>query len=73
MAKVVIDRDGCTSCGECWQNCPDFFERNVDDDLSQVIEKYRKGNLGEGEAPDYLIDCVTDAADNCPVEVIHVT
>ncbi len=73
MAKVTIDREGCISCGACWEHCSDFFEQNPDDNLSQVAEKYRKGNLGEGEAPDNLTDCVVDAADNCPVEVIHVS
>ncbi len=73
MVKVVIDRDGCISCGACWEGCPDFFEQNLDDNFSQVVEKYRGGELGEGEAPDTLTDCVIDAADNCPVEVIHVS
>lgn len=73
VAKVVIDREGCISCGACWEHCPDFFEQNPDDNLSQVVEKYRKGKMGEGEAPDNLTDCVVDAADGCPVEVIHVS
>lgn len=49
-----------------WENCPDFFEPNPDDNLSQVVEKYRRGELGKGETPDILIDCVVDAADNLP-------
>lgn len=73
MVKVVIDRKGCISCGQCWTNCPEFFEENPDDNFSQVIEKYRAGELGEGEAPDDLVDCVVEAADNCPVQVIHVS
>lgn len=73
MVKVVIDRDGCISCGACWTNCPEFFEENPDDNFSQVVEKYKVGGLGEGEAPDDLVDCVLQAADNCPVQVIHVS
>lgn len=73
MVKVVIDRDGCISCGACWESCPDIFEQNPDDNQSQIVEKYRVGELGEGEVPDDLIDCVITASDNCPVEVIHVT
>ena len=41
MTKVVIDREGCISCGTCWEDCPDFFEENQDDNLSQIVEKYR--------------------------------
>jgi ferredoxin len=73
MAKVVIDREGCVSCGACWEGCPNFFEQNPDDNFSQIVEKYRAGGSGEGEAPDALIDCVVAASDNCPVEVIHVS
>lgn len=73
MAKVVIDRDGCISCGSCWESCPDVFEQNPDDNFSQIVEKYKAGELGEGEVPDDLIDCVMKASDNCPVEVIHVS
>ncbi|MDD1742536.1 MAG: ferredoxin [Methanotrichaceae archaeon] len=74
MAKVVIDRDGCISCGACWMtNCPDFFEENPDDNFSQIVEQYRIGGLGEGEAPNELIDCVTRASENCPAQVIHVS
>ncbi len=73
MTKVVIDREGCISCGTCWEDCPDFFEENPDDNLSQVVEKYRTGGLGEGEAPDDLLDCVIKASDACPAEVIHIS
>jgi ferredoxin len=71
--KVTIDRDGCISCAVCWSDCPDFFQENPDDGLSQVVEQFQAGgNLGEGGAPVDLGDCVRSAAENCPVEVIHV-
>ena len=73
MTKVVIDREGCISCGTCWEDCPEFFEQNQDDNLSQVVEKYRTSGLGEGEAPDDLLNCVIEASDDCPAEVIHVS
>jgi ferredoxin len=72
MVKVKIDREGCISCGNCWTTCPDFFEQNPDDNLSQVKEKYRKGGIGEGEAPEDQKGCIEEAADLCPVQVIHV-
>ncbi|MCJ7444035.1 MAG: ferredoxin [Methanotrichaceae archaeon] len=73
MIKVVIDRDGCTSCGSCWQDCPEFFEENPEDNLSQIIESYRTGGVGEGEAPDDMVDCIMQACEDCPVSVIHVS
>jgi ferredoxin len=70
---VSIDRDECISCATCWETCPDFFEENPDDGFSQIVEKYRAGdNPGEGRAPEELEDCVREAADDCPVEIIHI-
>ncbi len=74
VVKVSIDRNDCISCGNCWTICPEFFEQNSDDDFSQVVEMYRVGgNIAEGEAPQKLEDLVREAADSCPVQIIHVT
>ncbi len=70
---VTIDRDDCISCATCWETCPEFFEQSDDDGFSQVIEKYRTdGDLARGMAPQELEQCVTDAAEGCPVSIIHV-
>ncbi|MCH5205148.1 MAG: ferredoxin [Oscillospiraceae bacterium] len=58
--KVVVDRDGCIGCGVCAEVCPQVF-RIADDGLSEVIAK-----------PDGNEDAVREAAESCPVEVIHV-
>lgn len=69
---VTIDRDECIECGVCWSTCPEFFEAG-DDGWSQVTEGYRvEGALDRGKAPSDLEDCVVDAADGCPVAIIHV-
>lgn len=57
--KVDIDRDGCIGCGVCAQICPEVF-RIAEDGLSELIAK-----------PDGFEDPVKEAADACPVEVIH--
>lgn len=58
--NVEIDRDGCIGCGVCADICPDVF-RIADDGLSEVIAK-----------PEGFEDAVKEAAESCPVEVIHV-
>lgn len=69
--KTTIDRANCTSCGTCWSTCPEFFEENPDDHLSQVMKPFRlNGDPGRGEAPENLEGCVQEAADLCPVQVI---
>ena len=71
--QVTIDRDECIMCGACYAMCPEFFEEDPDDGFSQVIEEYRvDGDPGKGKAPGELEECVTDAAEGCPVEIIHI-
>lgn len=71
--KVTIERESCTMCAICWDICPQFFEESPEDGYSQVIEEYRiNGKFELGEAPDELSDCVTEAANGCPVEIIHL-
>ena len=71
--KVQIDREECISCGACWEDCPQVFEEAEMDGLTQITEAYRaNGDLGVGQVPDELKECVQTAADGCPVEIIRV-
>lgn len=73
MVRVTIDQSECISCGNCYYNYPEFFEENPDDSLAQVVEKYRvEGKLNEGDAPEDMRNNLQGAADECPVEIIHV-
>jgi ferredoxin len=70
--KVTIDRDGCISCEACWTTCPDFFEENPDDGKSQVMAAFRsEGKLEAGTVPQDKEECISMAAEGCPVQVIH--
>jgi len=72
--KTSIDRQNCTSCGTCWDTCPEYFEEDPGDHFSRVIGKFRlDGSLSEGAVPDEMEDCVKEAADLCPVQIITVT
>jgi len=76
--RILIDRDECIQCATCWANCPEVFEEGAEDWMSQIVEKYRvaaEGGAGDpalGEVPEELESCVRDAAEDCPVEIIHV-
>lgn len=71
--KVTIDRDECTSCAVCWDDCPEVFEENMDDNLSMIVEKFQVGgDLGTGDVPEEHRDAVQDCVDNCPAECIHI-
>lgn len=69
--QVTIEREECISCGACYAECPEIFEENPEDGLSQIVEEYRvDDDPSVGEVPDDLADCVDNAAYVCPVEII---
>ncbi|HEX7467893.1 MAG TPA: ferredoxin [Methanobacterium sp.] len=67
--KVVVERDRCTSCGSCEDLCPELFELD-DGGISHIIGSERVGNNDELEMEDEK--CSLDAAESCPVMIIHV-
>ena len=58
--KVTID-DSCTSCGLCVSTCPEVFA--MGDSIAYVLVD---------EVPAEFEDAAQQAADECPVEAIHV-
>jgi len=70
--KVDIDREECTGCGLCYNDeCPEVFVEG-DEGLSDIQEKYRAGEPGQGQIPEELKECANRAADACPVNAIRV-
>ena len=57
---VSIDRDACIGCGVCTTICPDVFE--LDDEGKAIIK----------EGADTRLDCVKEAAENCPTNAIQL-
>ncbi len=75
MANVMvkIDRDACVVCEQCWQICPDVFVQNQTDSWSQIVPQYQvNSDPASGAVPEDLKDKVQEAADSCPVTIIHV-
>ena len=71
---VTIDRMECVSCGACWNTCPDLFEQNPCDSLSQIVEPFRFcGDRDEGYIPENQIPCAHEAGNLCPVQIITNT
>lgn len=69
--KVKIDREGCIECGSCQALCPEVFIVEFGE-KSRLLEEFQKGSPGEGEVPPELENCAKEAAEACPVQVIHV-
>ena len=73
MARVRIDRDQCIACETCWLECPEVFQSNPEDNLSEITPEFRiGGDSATGKVPDELRFSVQEAADACPVAINHV-
>jgi ferredoxin len=53
--------------------CPEVFMQNATDNWSQIVPGYQVGgDPATGQVPDSLRAKVQEAADACPVTIIHV-
>jgi len=57
--KIKIDEEKCIGCGSCVAVCPDYFEM-TDDNKARL-----KNKAADAE-------CVQEAIDICPVQVIKI-
>ena len=71
--RVWIDRDQCIADMICVSLCPDVFEMSEEDGKSQIVAKWRTApdKVEEGIVPEDLKECVQQAAEACPVSIIH--
>ncbi len=72
--KVKIEpRDECISDGLCISLCPDVFDWH-EDGKSMIVDKWRTNpdDPNYGEVSDDLEECVQDALNACPVQIIHM-
>lgn len=60
IKKVSID-EGCIADGICMEICPDVFEE--DDEGMAYVKEGADLNANE--------DCIKEAAEECPVEIIN--
>ena len=70
--KIKYDRPGCIGCGACVVIAPKFWEMK-DDGKSSLIkgEKDKKG-WEKKKITQKDFDINLEAAESCPVEVIHI-
>lgn len=60
--RAEIDRDGCISCELCADTCPEVFRMGADGPAEVYVD----------EVPTEVEDSAKDAAESCPVDVIHI-
>ncbi|MDX6234499.1 MAG: hypothetical protein QOH68_3607 [Nocardioidaceae bacterium] len=61
--NLTVDRDGCTSCGDCALAAPDVFD--LDDHDAKVV-------LLLSEPPESARVAVGQAIRDCPAKVIYM-
>jgi ferredoxin len=74
MGKYIVqhDRQNCIGCGACTAICSNFWEMGVDG-KSVLKGSRQKGNSTELEIEEKDFVCNNNAAQSCPVGVIHIT
>ena len=73
--KVIVNRSQCIACGVAPSTCPQVFELGDDNGKNRIVDTYSVKTTEEesiGEVPEDLYDCVSRAAQLCPVSAITV-
>ncbi len=66
------DRNNCIGCGACGAVAPDFWEMKDDGKVQLKNGKKAKGEFYEFEIAEKDLNANKEAADSCPVNVIHI-
>jgi len=70
MAKIVQEREKCIGCGSCAAMCPKYWE--MAEDGKSTLVGSEKNSEGNYELEVEGVGCNREAADACPVEIIHI-
>lgn len=71
--RIILERSKCISCGSCAAVCPDFWE------MAEDGKSHLKGSKEDPKTGDEELEidkdkkgCNQEAADICPVQIIHI-
>lgn len=65
---VFVDKDDCTSCNQCADNLPQYFQMDEDDVAESHING---GSVNNASVPEDDHDKVQNEIEICPGECIH--
>lgn len=69
--KIIHERDKCIGCGVCAGVCPKYWEM-TEDGKAKLIDSITNSKSGNYELEVKQVGCNQDAADVCPVNIIHI-
>lgn len=68
--KIVQEHKKCIGCGSCVAICPKYWETSSDGKSKPIGAKANSKGIYELEIK--KVECNQEAADACPVQIIHV-
>ena len=72
MYKLQHDKANCIGCGACEAVASDFFEMKDDGKVQLKKGEKSDNDQWEHEFAEKDFKVIRDAADSCPVNVIHI-
>ncbi len=69
--KIVHFKQDCISCGACAAINPDFWKMD-EEGLAQLKKSSKKGEKWELSIDEKDVESNQEAADVCPVNIIHL-
>lgn len=70
MAKITHEREKCIGCGSCVALCPKNWE--ISEDGKSKLLNSKPNEKGEYELDVENISCNQEAAEACPIGIIHI-
>ena len=74
MAKYTLQQkhEECIGCGACVSVCEKFWKMNPEGKADLIGGKKGKSGFFEREVDEKDLKCNKEAADICPVTIIHI-
>jgi len=69
--KIIHERQKCIGCGSCTALCPKYWEM-AEDGKVHLLNSKTNPKTGNDEREVEKIECNKEAAEACPVEIIHI-
>ena len=69
--KIIQERQKCIGCGSCAALCPKNWKM-AEDGKAKLLNSKVNQKTGNEELEIAEIECSQEAADICPVQIIHI-
>ncbi len=68
--KIIQERKKCIGCGSCAAVCPKYWEMSDDGKATLIGSVINSKEVYELEVN--KLDCLQEAADSCPIDIIKI-